>query len=69
MPNIGAPELILLIFVLLLLFGARKLPELARSMGRSTRILKAEMREDEPVSLDKPLSEEDGAGGGQHLSR
>ena len=47
MPAIGAPELILVIVVLLLLFGARKLPELARSMGRSTRIFKSEIREGE----------------------
>ncbi|MDN5914466.1 MAG: Sec-independent protein translocase subunit TatA [Pseudonocardia sp.] len=30
--------------VLLLLFGAKKLPDLARSVGQSTRVLKGEMR-------------------------
>jgi sec-independent protein translocase protein TatA len=31
----GAPEILLIIFVLLLLFGSKKLPELARSLGQS----------------------------------
>lgn len=35
MGPIGGPELILIFIVVLLLFGAKKLPELARGMGRS----------------------------------
>jgi len=52
MPNIGWTELIIVIFLVLLLFGANKLPDLARSMGRSARIFKSEVKEmrneDEP---------------------
>jgi TatA/E family protein of Tat protein translocase len=33
--RIGWPELLLFLAVVLLLFGARKLPDLARSLGRS----------------------------------
>jgi TatA/E family protein of Tat protein translocase len=33
--RIGLPELLLILAVLLLLFGARKIPDLARSLGRS----------------------------------
>lgn len=55
--QIGLPEIILILAVLLLLFGARKLPDLARSLGRSTKEFKAGMRdgstEDEPGS-DEP---------------
>jgi len=48
--QIGAPEIILILLVLVLLFGAKKLPDLSRSMGRSLRIFKAEtkgLRDDE----------------------
>jgi sec-independent protein translocase protein TatA len=44
MPSIGAPEIILIIVVLVLLFGARKLPDLARGSGRALRIFKAETK-------------------------
>jgi sec-independent protein translocase protein TatA len=43
--QIGLPEVLLILAVLLLLFGARKLPELARSLGRSTKEFKSGMRE------------------------
>ena len=43
--QIGLPEIILILAVLLLLFGARKLPDLARSLGRSTKEFKAGMRD------------------------
>lgn len=43
--QIGAGEIILVLAVLLLLFGAKKLPDLARSLGRSARELRKGMRE------------------------
>lgn len=36
-PKIGGGEIILILVVVILLFGARKLPELARSLGSSAR--------------------------------
>lgn len=33
--NIGLPEILLIVFIAFLLFGARKLPEAARSIGRA----------------------------------
>ena len=38
--NIGAPELLIILFIILLLFGAKKLPELARSLGKSVKEFK-----------------------------
>jgi sec-independent protein translocase protein TatA len=40
----GVPELLLILLVLVLLFGAKKLPELARGSGRALRIFKAETK-------------------------
>lgn len=50
MANLGATELLIIAVVILLLFGSKKLPEMARSLGRSAKILKAEssgLRDDE----------------------
>ena len=35
MPNIGWPELLLIVFVILLLFGAGRLPEIAKQLGKA----------------------------------
>ncbi|MEV7871960.1 Sec-independent protein translocase subunit TatA [Streptomyces sp. NPDC088124] len=42
--KIGAPEIILILVVVVLLFGAKKLPDMARSLGKSARILKSEAK-------------------------
>lgn len=42
---LGLPEILLIVFAILLLFGARKLPELARSMGSSVHEFKKGMNE------------------------
>ena len=38
--GIGGPELLLIMFVILLLFGADRLPDLARGFGRAVREFK-----------------------------
>lgn len=38
--GIGGPELMMIMFIILLLFGANKLPELARGFGKSMREFK-----------------------------
>lgn len=40
----GGWELVLIVLVILLLFGAKKLPELARGTGRALRIFKTETK-------------------------
>lgn len=44
MRDIGPLEIVLILIVLLLLFGAKKLPELARGTGRALRIFKSETK-------------------------
>ena len=59
----GAPELIILLVVLVLLFGAKKLPELARGSGRALRIVKEEINapddpRDDPRNARPPAPSE-----------
>ena len=56
MPNLGGPELIIILVVLLLLFGGKRLPELAKGLGKSLNIFKSEMKksaDDEEKSSEK----------------
>jgi TatA/E family protein of Tat protein translocase len=57
MPFLKEPtHIILLLIVITILFGAKRLPDSARSLGRSMRIFKSEMREmksDEPGKVGK----------------
>jgi sec-independent protein translocase protein TatA len=46
MPNLGTPELILIIVIILLLFGAKKLPELSRTIGSSIKELRGSLTSD-----------------------
>ena len=58
----GGWELVLIVLVILLLFGAKKLPELARGTGRALRIFKSETKglvdDDDEVSDDVKTPEE-----------
>lgn len=51
--NLNGWHLLILLVVILLLFGAAKLPALAKSMGQSARVFKGEMKamkeEDKPA--------------------
>ena len=55
---IGLPELIVLLVVLLLIFGPKRLPEMGRSLGRGMREFKESISghgtdDDEPVALPR----------------
>ena len=57
MGGIGAPELIILLLVVLLLFGSTKLPKLAKSLGEAQKEFKKGIADgDEPAA--KALAEE-----------
>lgn len=58
--NIGAPELLILLVVVLVLFGATKLPGLARSLGASAKEFRKGI--EEGVEEDGEDATEDSAG-------
>ena len=55
--NLGPREIVILLIVVLVLFGAKRLPDSARSLGRSMRIFKSEMKD---MKNDDVVIEEDG---------
>ena len=60
---IGTPELIIIMIVLLLLFGAKRLPEMGRSVGRGMREFKEAVTGDDkpssrPAELEPPDADE-----------
>jgi sec-independent protein translocase protein TatA len=59
--NLGVPELLIIAGVIILLFGARKLPEMARSLGKSAKAFKEETKglrgEDEKPAAAEPVQQ------------
>lgn len=54
LPNIGWGELLVIAGIVLLLFGPKRLPDLAQSLGKSIRLFKQGLREagsDEKATL------------------
>lgn len=64
---IGAPEIIFIVLIVLLLFGGKKIPELMRGLGKGVKFFKEGMKEGEDEvkniihSDDKPTQEDNGA--------
>ncbi len=56
--GIGAPELVIILLIVLLLVGGRKLPELARSVGQSMQELRKGMSNEKQGS-SKSTSKDD----------
>jgi sec-independent protein translocase protein TatA len=55
MPNLGPLEIGLIVLVILLLFGATRLPKLGRSMGQSIKGFKKGLEDEVPtVDEDEP---------------
>ena len=55
--GVGGSEMMLIMFVLLLLFGAKRIPELARGLGRGIREFKDATKEIQH-EIEKPLRDD-----------
>ncbi|MDR0619623.1 MAG: twin-arginine translocase TatA/TatE family subunit [Bacteroidales bacterium] len=62
--GLGMPEIILIAFVLLLFFGARKIPELMRGLGKGVKSFKEGVKgiDDEIKEAVKETETDEGAG-------
>ncbi len=54
----GMQELLIVLLIILVLFGAKKIPELAKGLGQGIRNFKSGMREDEQQHLEPPKDAE-----------
>ncbi len=59
MGGIGSGELLLILLVLLILFGAKKIPELARGLGKGIRAFKEASKEIKDELEEQPEAKKD----------
>ena len=57
MPNIGFPELIVILLLLFLVFGASRLPALGEGMGKAIRSFKRGIAQNEDIQVSKADAE------------
>jgi sec-independent protein translocase protein TatA len=53
MGPIGLPELVIILFIVILIFGANRLPQLATGLGKSIRSFKDGMKEGDEENIKK----------------
>ncbi len=53
MPNLGGTELLIILAIVLLLFGATRLPKLGKGLGQSIRGFKQGLNEDHPDEVEE----------------
>jgi len=51
MPGLGMPELIIILVIVLLVFGASRLPQLGESLGKAVRGLKRGLNTDDDIEV------------------
>ncbi len=57
MPHLGVQELLIILVIVLLIFGGRKIPEIARGLGDGIRNFKESMRGSAEKPEEKSASE------------
>lgn len=57
--DLGAPELLIILLVVLVLFGGAKLPKLARSLGQAQSEFRRGLRESDHPARDKDTPRDD----------
>ena len=58
LPNLGTPEILIILFVVLLVFGAKRLPDMGAAMGKGIREFKKNLTEVKD-SIERGASDDD----------
>ena len=53
MPSLGVPELVIIFLIIVVLFGASRLPGIGRGLGEGIKNFKRGIKSDEPDRLDE----------------
>lgn len=53
MPSLGVPELMIIFLIIVLLFGASRLPQIGKGLGEGIRNFKKGMNSNDPEKLDE----------------
>lgn len=54
MPHLGVPELLVILVIVVIIFGASKLPQLGKGLGEGIRNFRKGLRNDEGNDPDSP---------------
>ncbi|TGE27278.1 twin-arginine translocase TatA/TatE family subunit [Hymenobacter metallicola] len=57
--SFGTTEILLILFVIILLFGAKRIPELAKGLGKGIREFKDASKDEQPEFRDRPVNPND----------
>lgn len=53
LPNVGLPELVIIVLVALLIFGGRRLGDIGRGLGEGIRNFKSAVKDEKPAEAEK----------------
>ena len=56
--GVSVQQLLIILVIIVLLFGAKKIPELAKGVGKGIKTFKKEMEDDTPEKVEKKAEEE-----------
>jgi sec-independent protein translocase protein TatA len=56
-PSLGVPELLVVLAIAVFMFGAKKLPEVAKGLGQGIREFKTSLKAEEKADEEKPVEQ------------